>query len=300
MEPERLAKPPSRAAGDFPPAAAPDPGWDELLAAIRAILSLRLEHYKQASLQRRVGKRMAAVGAAGFAEYAAYLAAHPQELPALLDTVFVNVTGFFRDAAGWQALRAALMRRLLDGDLRGGGPIRVWSAGCATGEEAYTLAMLLMEAVGIEEAGTRVTIFATDVDEAALAAARRGAYAHRAVDGVPSELLERYFVPTAAGFQVSSSIRRMVVFGRHDLTVQAPVGRVDLLACRNTLIYLNARAQETIFGRFHFALNEGGLLFLGRAETVAPQVPGFSRLDLDRHLLVKLPTPHRPRAARRL
>ena len=145
-------------------------------------------------------------------------------------------------------------------------PLRVWSAGCASGEEAYTLAMVLAEMLGPTEFRDRVKIYATDVDEEALTQARQASYTEREVRGVPPELLERYFEPTGGRYVFRKDLRRSVIFGRNDLVQDAPISRIDLLVCRNTLMYFNAETQARILARFHFALADGGVLFLGKAE----------------------------------
>jgi len=284
-----LVIPPLAAVAHAPVGGAPEaePAWQSLVARIRAEHGLELEQYKQASLQRRVGKRMSAVGTGSFAAYERYLAAHPHELPALLHAIFINVTSFFRDPAAWHALSTVLTDRL-SADATGRS-LRVWSAGCASGEEAYSLAMLFADLLGLEQAQARITIFATDVHEPALTMARRGVYSERAAAGIPAERLETYFERGRGVFRVRKALRQLVIFGRHDLTVQSPIGRIDLLVCRNTLMYLTTRAQERILTRFRFALNAGSLLFLGRAETAASSMAGFAPLDLDGRLLVRLP-----------
>src|SRR5690606_35628857 len=147
----------------------------------------------------------------------------------------INVTGFFRDPEPWEAIRSEVIPRLLDA--ADGRAIRVWSAGCASGEEPFTIAMLLAEEIGTESVHERVKIYATDVDEEALSEARSARYSRKAVESVPPALLEKYFREDQDGFQFNSDLRRFVIFGRHDLVQDAPISRVDLLTCRNTLMY---------------------------------------------------------------
>ena len=168
-------------------------------------------------------------------------------------------------------------------------PIRVWSAGCASGEEAYTLAMVLAEALGLEQFRERVKIYATDVDEEALTHARHASYGVREVAGIPEPLLEKYFERTDSRYVFQRDLRRNVIFGRNDLVQDAPISRVDLLVCRNTLMYLNAEVQARILGRFHFALNDDGFLFLGKAEMLFSHASLFQPHDLKWRLFTKIP-----------
>src|SRR5262249_20936123 len=145
-------------------------------------------------------------------------------------------------------------------------PIRIWTAGCASGEEAYTLAIMFAEALGVERFQKRVKIYATDVDEDALARARQASYSLKDMEPLPPWLREKYFDQSGARFVFRSDPRRAVIFGRHDLLQDAPISHLDLLVCRNTLMYFNAEAQGRILTRFHFALSDEGFLFLGKAE----------------------------------
>lgn len=195
----------------------------------------------------------------------------------LLDALLINVTAFFRDRAAWKALAERLPSLVAaDGDL----PIRVWSAGCSSGEEAYTLAILLREILGSEAFAQRVKIYATDVDEGALEAARVATYGDDSVAEVPSELLERYFTHAGSRWTVVSEIRRSVVFGRHDLLHDAPIPRIDLLTCRNVLMYLEAPTRTRVLETLRFALRPSGLLFLGRAEMLVAHSRFFTPVDL--------------------
>ena len=244
--------------------------------------------YKRASLERRIVKRMQAVGIGAMADYLDFLEGHPEEFAGLFNTVLINVTSFFRDPSTWEFFRdtvvpAIVARRVAPA------PIRIWSAGCASGEEAYTLAMLFAEHLGIDVFKDTVKIYATDVDDDALARGRQGAYTREEVDIVPEPLREKYFEAADGRFTFRKDLRRQVIFGRHDLIQDAPISRVDVLVCRNTLMYFNAETQARILSRFHFALNEGGVLFLGRAETMLTQPGAFTPIDLKRRISTKAP-----------
>ena len=165
-----------------------------------------------------------------------------------------------------------------------GEQIRVWSAGCATGEEAYSLAMVLAEQIGDDEFADRVKIYATDVDERALSEARNGLYTADKVNDVPEGLRERYFEAVDSRYVFSSDLRRAVIFGRNDLLVDPPISRIDLISTRNTLMYFNPDAQRRILLNFHFALQPNGYLFLGRSETLLTRTTLFVPVDLKRRI----------------
>ena len=262
--------------------------FEALLEHLKGNRGFDFTGYKRPSLARRIQKRLDAVGAPGFAEYQDFLEVHPEEFRALFNTILINVTGFFRDDTAWEYLAEHVLPDLLK-RRSPGVPIRVWSAGCASGEEAYTLAMILAEQVGLEAFQDRVKIYATDVDEEALAKARHGAYTDAEVADVPEKLRRKYF-DLAEGMHVfRKDLRRQLIFGRHDLISDAPISRIDLLVCRNTLMYLNAETQARILGRFHFALTDDGILFLGRAETLLTQASTFKPVDLKRRISMKVP-----------
>jgi two-component system, chemotaxis family, CheB/CheR fusion protein len=260
-----------------------DPEWAGLLGYLLNARGFDFHGYKPASLARRIRKRMDAVGLDSFAAYQDSLEVHPDEFATLFNVILINVTGFFRDPAAWQAVRTTALPQILGG--KGPDePIRVWSAGCATGEEAYTIAMILAEELGPDQFRERVKIYATDVDEDALNTARQAAYQERQVEGVPPELLSKYFEQLDGLYFFRKELRRHVIFGRHDLINDAPLSRIDLLTCRNTLMYLNAETQARVLARLHFALNDSGFLLLGRAETLMAHGHSFVPVDLKRRL----------------
>ncbi|HEV8676093.1 MAG TPA: CheR family methyltransferase [Methylomirabilota bacterium] len=266
------------------------PELEALLDYLKRTRGFDFTAYKRASLLRRVQKRMQTVAVREFADYIDYLEVHPEEFPHLFNTILINITGFFRDPLAWDYLGAEIMPRIL-GENRSDDPIRVWSAGCASGEEAYSIAVLLAEHLGAERFRKRVKIYATDVDEDALTHARLAAYAPTDVEEVPPRLLEKYFERTSSNYVFHRELRRSVIFGRHDLVQDAPISRIDLLVCRNTLMYFNSETQARVLARFHFALNEGGYLFLGKAEMLLTHGHLFAPLDLKRRVFVKVPEP---------
>ena len=244
--------------------------------------------YKPASLERRIHKRMIAVGVREYPDYVDYLEVHPEEFEILFNTILINVTAFFRDADAWEFLAERVLPTILERK-SDDSTIRVWSAGCASGEEAYTLAMIFAEAMGAQGYKERIKIYATDVDEEALARARQATYDAREIAGVPQRLVTAYFEPVDKSYSFSKDLRRNVVFGRHDLIQNAPISRVDVLVCRNTLMYFNAETQSRILTRFHLALNDSGVLFLGRAETLRTHANTFAPVDLRRRISTKVP-----------
>jgi two-component system CheB/CheR fusion protein len=262
--------------------------FESLLDFLKRNRGFDFTGYKRATLLRRVQKRMEAVGAESYDVYHALLEAEPGEFTELFNTLLINVTRFFRDETPWEFLATDVIPGLLARN-DNGSAIRVWSAGCASGEEAYTLAMVLSEAMGVERFRERVKIYATDVDEDALATARAATYTERQVADVPEALRERYFENTDGRYVFRKDLRRSMIFGRNDLVQDAPISRIDLLVCRNTLMYFNAATQAAVLDRFHFALADDGILVLGRAETLLTHSVAFTPLDLKRRIFAKIP-----------
>lgn len=264
-----------------------DQGLEALLDYLRRTRGFDFSAYKRPSLTRRIQKRVGMVGSGDFAEYMDYLEVHPDEFMELFNTILINVTYFFRDDLPWEYIKNDIIPRILAGK-RDTEPVRVWSAGCASGEEAYSVAMTLAEALGEEQYRDRVKIYATDADEGALAEARAGVFSPSKVEAVPPDLLEKYFDKNDSGYVFRKEPRRNVIFGRHDLIQDAPISRVDLLICRNTLMYFNAEAQSKILLRFHFALNDSGFLFLGRSEMLLTRSSLFVPVDLKQRVFKKV------------
>ena len=268
------------------PAAKHDPDFENLLEFLRTTRGFDFTGYKRGSLMRRIEHRMAIAGVTGFAEYHDYLEVHPEEYPELFNTILINVTSFFRDADAWEALAHDVLPGLLAAR-SADAPVRVWCAGCSSGEEAYTLAIVLAEALGDEAFRRRVKIYATDVDEEALSQARHAAYPAKALEAVPEALRSKYFEASNGRNAFRLDLRRSVIFGRHDLVQDAPISRIDLLVCRNVLMYFNAEAQERILSRLHFALAPAGVIFLGKAEMLLAHAALFTPVDLKHRLFAR-------------
>jgi two-component system CheB/CheR fusion protein len=280
--PEAAGDEPADAAEELPPPAT-DPQWTELLQYLHVARGFDFQGYKPISLARRIRKRMDALRIPSYEGYRDYIELHQDEFRELFNTILINVTGFFRDPESWEALRTTAIAPLLAGK-PAGEPLRAWSAGCASGEEAYSLAMLLAEEMGEAQFRERVKIYGTDVDDDALNVARHAAYTEKQMENVSPELRSKYFERMEGLYAFRKDFRRNVIFGRHDLISDAPISRVDLLVCRNTLMYFNAETQARILSRFHFALTETGYLFLGRAETLMAQAQVFVPVDLKRRI----------------
>lgn len=263
-----------------------DESFEALLRYMRDSRGFDFTGYKRTSLMRRVRHRMDQAGYTSFEEYLDVLQASSDEFASLFNTILINVTAFFRDPEAWEFIGAEVIPRLL-AERSPADPIRVWSAGCASGQEAYTLAMLLAESLGPDAFRQRVKIYATDIDEDALTEARAASYDMRSVESVPPDLLARYFEQVNGRYVFHKDLRRAVIFGRNDLVKDAPISRVDLLVCRNTLMYLNAETQRSVLGRLHFALGPQGTLFLGHAEMLLSHSDRFTPLNLKNRIFRK-------------
>ena len=264
-----------------------DPEFEALLNYVKRDRGFDFTGYKRSTLIRRVQKCMQAVGIESYSDYMDYLEVHPEEFAHLFNTIFINVTSFFRDYSAWEYISREIVPRIA-ARKEPNEPIRVWSAGCASGQEAYTLAIVLAEALGIERFRSSVKIYATDVDEEALDQARHAAYSPGELGGVSAELIERYFEATNHHYTFRKDLRRCAIFGRHDLVQDAPISRIDLLVCRNSLMYFNAETQAKILTRFHFALSDGGFLFLGKAEMLLTHNNSFMPVDLKQRIFSKV------------
>ncbi|UYY57515.1 CheR family methyltransferase [Sphingomonas sp. S2-65] len=266
---------------------APDPAFEALLSYIQESRGVDFRGYKRTSLKRRISLRMEAVEVEDFDAYRAQLEAQPSEFEALLNTVLINVTSFFRDAEAWEVLREQVIPAIIaEADERG---IRIWSVGCASGEEPFSIAMLMAEAMGVSEFCNRVKIYATDLDEEALKIARAATYSPREVENVPPALLEKYFERTKNHYVFERELRKSVIFGKHNIVHDAPISRINLLTCRNLLIYLEAETQNVVLPRLHYAIDTKGYLFLGKAETQLARSPLFRPVETKHRIFAKVP-----------
>jgi two-component system CheB/CheR fusion protein len=265
-----------------------DAPLEVLLSFLKESRGFDFTGYKRATLERRVAKRMDAVGIEDITEYTDYLEVHPEEYSELFNTILINVTSFFRDPEAWEHLREHILPPLIA--QRAESPaFRVWCAGCASGEEAYTAAIVLSELLGEQRAREWVKVYATDADEDALNQARTATFTAKQLEAVPQPLRAKYFDERDGSFVFRPELRRMVIFGRNDLVQDAPISRVDLLICRNTLMYFNADVQAEILRRFHFALRSDGVLFLGRSEMLVRHGELFEPLDVRSRTFGRVP-----------
>jgi len=260
---------------------APSPPFTEVLQSIVALLHQHLQHdfslYKPSTLLRRVERRMHVHQLPNMADYLLYLQHNPQELDVLFSEMLIGVTSFFRDPQVWQDLATQVLPNLLATPRKG--PVRAWVLGCSTGEEAYSLAILLRETQDPQALEPlAVQIYATDLNATAIAVARKGWYSAQALADLSDTRRERFFTPHEGGFTVHPHIRAMVMFARHDVIVDPPFTQLDLLLCRNVLIYFNTTLQRRLMPLFHFSLRSGGTLMLGSAETVGRSQNLFTTL----------------------
>jgi two-component system CheB/CheR fusion protein len=268
---------------------------EQVLMEVFTILRLRTGHdfinYKRPTVLRRIERRMAIRDVATLSDYAAFLRDRQDEAHALLSELLISVTNFFRDHEVWDTVEQDLIPRLLAS--KGTEEhVRVWVPGCATGEEAYSLAMLLAE-----KAPPNVQVFATDLDEQAIARARDGWYSDTEVADIPPERLRRFFLKDGDGYRVRRDLREMMLFAHHNLIKDPPFSHLDFISCRNLLIYFNRAAQQRALEVMHFALNRGGYLLLGTAETVDGSPSLFSTVDKEAHIYQARPVERIPGVA---
>ncbi|MEL6297865.1 MAG: CheR family methyltransferase [Pseudomonadota bacterium] len=256
---------------------------EDLIARIAKHVRYRTGHdfsgYKKATVRRRLARRMLVSGCESPRDYLQVLISDPAEATNLFNELLINVTSFFRDDSAFQAMRAKVITPLLAERDNAGQPIRIWVPGCSTGQEAFTLAMLLREEMSRLDARVVVNIFGTDVDRSALHVARTAQYPDTIAHEVPERLLERYFSVTPDGYRVVASIRDMVRFSHHDVLADPPFSKLDMVSCRNLLIYFDAELQKQVMRTFHYALKPQGTLFLGMSEGLSDMRDAYEVVD---------------------
>jgi two-component system, chemotaxis family, CheB/CheR fusion protein len=280
------------------PTADGDSPLDPILALLRVRFGHDFRHYKRSTLLRRVHRRMGLANLEAVDDYTDLLRTSPAEIAALVKDLMISVTRFFRDPEAWETLDKTVLAPLVaerDSDA----PIRLWAPGCATGEEAYSLAMLLTERAEAAQKQFQIKIFATDSQDDNLTFARAGVYPEAALSAIPPDRLRRFFDKLDGTYEIKKELRDLVVFATHNLLREPPFSRIDLITCRNLLIYLEPQAQKRVLAMLHFGLREGGYLFLGGAETVGVHHDLFEtvskkwriyrRLGPTRHDLVNFP-----------
>ncbi|MBV9792126.1 MAG: PAS domain-containing protein, partial [Chloroflexi bacterium] len=268
----------------------------DVLREIFAIVRLRtghdFTHYKRPTVRRRLTRRMQVTGTTELAAYLTLLRSHPHEVQALLQNLLISVTNFFRDRNAWITLQTFIPELFANK-----GPedqVRVWVTACATGEEAYTLAMLLREFADTLERPPTIQVFATDIDDYAIAIARQGVYPDSIAGDVSPQRLARFFIADQGGYRVKQELRDLVLFARHNVLHDPPFSQIDLITCRNLLIYLNREAQEQVIQTFHFALRPQGFLLLGSAESIDGTSQLFTIIDKGHRVFQRRPRPTTP------
>jgi two-component system CheB/CheR fusion protein len=242
----------------------------DILIQLRTGTGHDFKHYKRATVLRRIERRMQVTAQPDLAAYYRYLQNNPEETKALLGDMLIGVTNFFRDREAFEALERDVLPQLVSAAVSAHPEkeeIRVWSAGCSTGEEAYSLAMLLSDQLQLDSSKATLQLFATDIDERAISVGRAGLYPQAIVTDVPPTRLRHYFVKEDDHYRIRKELREKVLFAKHSLLSDPPFSQIDLIVCRNLLIYLDREVQREILQMFHFALRPGGFLFLGSSES---------------------------------
>jgi two-component system CheB/CheR fusion protein len=260
----------------------------EILALLRARTGVDFSHYKQTTITRRIQRRMALHGAEDVSGYLRRLRQDESELQALYQDFLIRVTQFFRDPDAFEALKVHVFPRLVQ-NRSASSPIRIWSVGCATGEETYSLAICLLEYLGTEGQNPPIKILATDLSEAALDRARGGLYVDNIEIDVSAERLRRFFVRVNGHYQISKVVRDLCVFSRHNFVADPPFSRLDLVSCRNVLIYMDNTLQKRALPILHYALNPDGFLFLGASENIGAFAELFDVVDSKHRIFAKNP-----------
>lgn len=239
-----------------------------ILELLRSSCEIDFSHYKKTTLQRRIQRRMILLKKESAADYLAFIQENPEETKELLADLLINVTAFFRDPSSYEDLEKLILPAILK-NKNANEPIRIWVVGCATGEEAYSVAISLLEHLGPQAGRTPIQIFATDVSESSIQKARLGVYPESISQSVSPERLSRYFAKSGSGYKIHKSVRDLIVFSRHDVTKDPPFAKLDLVCCRNLFIYFELDLQRSVLHTLHFALTPSGILWVGRSEAVA-------------------------------
>jgi two-component system, chemotaxis family, CheB/CheR fusion protein len=267
-------------------------GFDQILDLVRARTGHDFHCYKKSTILRRIGRRMGLHHIEDVSRYSSLLCQDPGEIEELRKDLLINVTAFFRDAEAFEELRGIAITPLIRA-ITSDDALRVWVPGCSSGEEAYSLAMLLLEEVEAARKHCAIQVFATDIDDEALQFARTGIYPASVVADVGIERLARFFSRKDGGYQISEPLRGCVVFATQNLTSDPPFSKMDIVSCRNLMIYLDASMQAKVIPLFNFALKPGGFLFLGKSESAGERHELFERVSKKARLYSRL-TPARP------
>src|SRR5882724_7870234 len=271
----------------------PSDELDHIFRLLRSATGGYFTHYKPNTIRRRIQRRMAVRRMHELKKYTQYLRDHPEEVEVLYEDLLISVTGFFRDPAVFGALKKKVFPRIVNA-LRSDGAIRVWVPGCATGEEVYSLAILLLEYLGERAGNVPIQFFATDVSERALARARLGIFHENIVADVSAPRLRRFFAKVTGGYQISKTVRELCIFAKQNVAKDPPFSGLDLISCRNVLIYLNPVLQKRVMPIFHYALKPSGFLLLGGSETTSGFENLFGPFDRKHRIYTKHAAAARP------
>ncbi len=264
----------------------------QIFVMLHKSMGVDFSHYKQGTVRRRISRRMGLINIQKLDEYVQYLQEYPHEVEKLYHDILINVTNFFRDTESFSALQQLVFPVLCQNkslDL----PIRIWVVGCSTGEEAYSIAICLLEFFDNLTTKPPIQIFATDISEIAIDKARQGIYSQSIITDVSPERLRRFFTPVQGGYQICKSVREICVFARQNLTSDPPFSRLDLISCRNMLIYLDPSLQKKIMPIFHYALNPNCFLMLGSSEGIGNATDLFESIDKKYRIYQRKLTPPR-------
>lgn len=264
-----------------------DEGFKKILLLLRNHCGVDFSLYKSSTIQRRIARRMVLNKNDSPEDYARFLRGNAKELDALYSDVLISVTSFFRNPEAFDILKRKVFPKLLQ--QRGDDPFRVWTLGCSTGQEAYSIAMAFVESTQKAPRMRKLQVFATDLNEALLDKARHGLYAKTLVQDVSPERLRQFFVEEEGGYRVVKSLREMVVFARQNFISDPPFSRIDLVSCRNLLIYLQPSLQQKLLPAFHYALRQDGFLFLGASESIGGFTDLFEAVDKKHKIYSKKP-----------
>ncbi len=281
VRPEAVVKVP-----EPPPVAESE--FNRILRLLRTRMGIDFTYYKHNTIKRRILRRMVLHQVEKIADYLLLLESRPEEVKKLYEDILINVTGFFRDPESFEALAAEVFPQIIQHSTPENS-LRIWVPGCATGEEAYSIVIALLEFLGKRGVSTPIQVFATDIEESVISKARAGIYPEGIEADVSPERLRRFFTKAPGGYQISKAIREMCVFAMQNLIKDPPFSRMDLISCRNVLIYLGPVLQKKLIPAFHFALKPGGFLMLGKSETIGTYPELFNLVDKKYKIYTKKP-----------
>ena len=270
------------------PPDARDDDLHKIFIVLQRATGVNFTYYKYSTIKRRIARRMLLHKLESLKQYLRFLHDNPAEPAALCEDILIHVTGFFREPEAFQALADRVFPKILDSKPPGES-IRVWVPGCSTGEETYSIAMVLLECLGDRVSSVPIQIFGTDISAVSIEKARTGVYSESSLGEVSRERLRRFFVKVASGFQIVKSLREMCIFARQDLGQDPPFSRLDLISCRNVLIYMGPVLQKKVMGIFHYALKPSGFLMLGKSESIGGFADLFTVVDRERKISSKRP-----------